>query len=292
MKVSIIIPVYNATKYIDECIKSALDQTYEDIEVIAVDDGSKDDSLQKLQKYTDKIKIISKKNGGTPTALNSGIKVMTGEWFKWLSADDLLEKNAIEVLINETKQLGNNSKLCILYSNYDLIDHDSKIVGEFIEPNYNQLGSFQQSVILLDHYYGNGTTSLIHKSLFDKFGLFDEKIGFQEDYEFWLRCCIFHNCNLHLIPQKLARYRIHEGQLTKKKINESLVHANLIRNLILNKLPIDKKNLYLEALKKYRKQKPMSIRVRRQIRDIMIRVLPKNMSSSIIQSYVNGKKTN
>lgn len=291
MKVSIVIPVYNAEKYIDECIQSALCQTYSNIEIIAVDDGSKDNSLEKLKKYHDKIKIISKKNGGTPTALNSGIKVMTGEWFKWLSADDLLEKNAIEILINETKQLGNDSKSCILYSNYDLIDQDGKIVGEFIEPNYNHLESFQQSVILLDHYYGNGTTSLIHKSLFDKFGLFDEKIGFQEDYEFWLRCCIFHNCKLHLVPQKLARYRIHEGQLTKKKINESLEHADLIRNLVLNKLSIDKKNIYLNALKKYRKQKPMSIRIRRQIRDIMIRILPKNMSSSIIQSYMN-RKTN
>ncbi len=291
MKVSVVIPVYNAAKYIDECIQSALDQTYENIEIIAVNDGSKDDSLQKLKKYADKIKIISKKNGGTSTALNAGIRAMTGEWFKWISADDLLEKNAIEILINETKQLGNNSKSCIFYSSYYLINQESKTVDEFIEPNYNNLNDFDRNVILLDHYFGNGTTSLAHKSLFEKFGPFNEEIGFQEDYEFWLRCCILYDCKLHLVPQKLARYRIHEGQLTKKKINESLEHADLIRNLILNKLHVEKKNLYLDALKKYKKQKPMSVRIRRQIRDIMIRVLPKNMSSSIIQSYVNRKKT-
>jgi glycosyltransferase involved in cell wall biosynthesis len=117
MKVSIVIPVYNAAKYIDECVQSALDQTYEDVEVIAVDDGSKDDSLQKLKKYSEKIKVISKENGGTPTALNAGIKVMSGEWFKWISADDVLEKNAIEVLINGAETLGEESKSCILYSN-------------------------------------------------------------------------------------------------------------------------------------------------------------------------------
>src|SRR5574338_1422711 len=160
MRVSIVIPVYNASNYIDECIQSALDQTYEDVEIIAVDDGSKDDSLQKLRKYSDKIKILTKENGGTPTALNAGIKIMSGEWFKWLSADDLLEKNTIEVLINETTRLGEISKSCIFYSSYDLIDQEGKIVSEFIEPNYNNLEDFDRNVILLDHYYGNGTTSL------------------------------------------------------------------------------------------------------------------------------------
>ncbi|MDE2588245.1 MAG: glycosyltransferase, partial [Patescibacteria group bacterium] len=172
---------------------------------------------------------------------------------------------------------------------YDLINQMSEIVGEFIEPNYNDLKDFDRHVILLDHYYGNGSTSLIHKSVFDKFGFFDEKMGFQEDYEFWLRCCIFHNCKLHLVSQKLARYRIHEGQLTKTKINESLEHADFIRSLILNKLSTDKRNLYLKALKKYQKQKPMSVRIRRQIRDIMIHVLPKNVSDSIIRSYMDKK---
>lgn len=292
MKVSIIIPVYNASKYIDECIQSALGQTYDDIEIIAVDDGSKDDSLQKLRKYIDKVKVLSKENGGTPTALNAGIKQMSGEWFKWLSADDILEKNAIEVLINATKKLGDISKSCIFYSSYNLIDQEGKIVGEFIEPDYNNLEDFDKNVILLDHYYGNGTTSLIHKSLFDRFGLFDEKVKFQEDYEFWLRCCIIHGCKLHLISNKLARYRLHEAQLTKKKMDESLEHVGFIRNLILSKLSDEKKNLYLEALKKYKKQKPVNVRIRRQIRDIMVRVLPKNVSGSIIQSYVNRKKSN
>ncbi|MDE1861458.1 MAG: glycosyltransferase [Thaumarchaeota archaeon] len=290
MKVSIVIPVYNASKYIDECVLSALGQTYKDIEIIAVDDGSKDDSLERLGKYEDKIKIISKKNGGTPTALNAAIRVMTGEWFKWLSADDLLERNAIEVLVGEVEKLGDKSSSHILYSNYSLIDKDGKMVGEFVEPDYNGLDEFERNVVLLDHYYGNGTTSLIPKSIFDRFGLFDEGIGFQEDYEFWLRCCIFHDCRLHLVPQKLARYRIHEGQLTKTKINEALEHASSIRSLILNRLPEDKRKLYVTALKRYQRNKPVATRLRRQIRDIMIHVLPKSVSSSIIKSYVNRKR--
>lgn len=292
MKVSIVIPVYNAEKYLDECITSALKQTHENIEVIAVNDGSKDKSLEVLKKYSDRIKIIDKKNGGTPTALNAGIRVMTGEWFKWLSADDVLLENAIESLTQEAKKLGPESKSTIFYSNYNLVDQSSKIVGQFIEQNYNHLSNFEKNVILLDNYYGNGTTSLIHKSIFDRFGLFDKQVGFQEDYEFWLRCCLLHGCNMHLVPQILANYRVHEGQLTKKKMDESLAHANLIRNLVLDKLPIEEKRRYLVALKKYKKQKPIKIRIRRQVRDIMFRVLPKDMSTRILQIYMDRKNSN
>jgi len=78
IKVSIIIPVYNAEKYLEECIESALNQTYPDIEIIAVNDGSTDNSLGILKKYEGKIKIISKENGGVASALNAGINAMTG----------------------------------------------------------------------------------------------------------------------------------------------------------------------------------------------------------------------
>lgn len=291
MKVSIVIPVYNAEKYLDECITSALEQTYKDIEIIAVNDGSKDRSLEVLKKYSDKIKIIDKKNGGTPTALNAGIRIMTGEWFKWLSADDVLLKHTIMSLVQEAKKLGPASKDTIFYSSYNLVDHSSKIVDKFIEPNYNTLSSFERNVILLDNYYGNGTTSLIHKSIFDKFGLFDEHVGFQEDYEFWLRCCMLHGCQMHLVPEILANYRIHEGQLTKNKVNESLAHANLIRNMILDKLPKDEKTKYVNAWKKYKKQKPIQVRIRRKIRDTMFQIFPKNVSDMVLQTYMNRKNS-
>lgn len=281
--------MYNAEKYIRECIESALNQTYKDIEIIAIDDGSKDNSLKILERYSNRIKIIKKQNGGTASALNAGIKIMNGEWFKWLSADDVLLKHAIDSLIQETKKMGPESKSTIFYSNYNLIDQSSNIVDKFLEPNYNNLNTFEKNVILLDNYYGNGTTSLIHKSIFDQFGLFDEHVGFKEDYELWLRCCLLHGCMMHLVPKILANYRVHEGQLTKKKLDKSLVQANLIRNNILNKLPTEKKRKYVESWKKYQKQKPMKIKIRRQIRDVMFRILPKNVSNMILHIYMSRK---
>lgn len=289
MKVSIVIPVYNTEKYLEECITSCLKQTYQNVEIIGVDDGSTDNSAKILDKFSGQIKIIRKENGGTPSALNAGIKSMSGEWFKWLSADDVLYENAIEVLVNEAESQGERAKSCIFYSSYDIIDGNSKVVGEVMEPNYNNLDSLKRNVILLDHYFGNGSTSLIHKSVFDRFGLFDESIGFKEDYEFWLRCCVLNDCSLFLIPQKLAKYRVHPTQLTRTRIRENLERVNTIRDLIISKLSEDKRKLYLSELKTYRKNKPFNVKIRRGVRDMIMRMLPKNASGKIIEAYMHRK---
>ena len=290
-KVSIVIPIYNAEKYLQECIESCLKQTYQNIEIIGVDDGSTDNSGKILEKYSGQIKIIKKENGGTPSALNAGIKLMNGEWFKWLSADDVLYENAVEVLVKEIKSQGERAKSFIFYSSYDIIDENSAIVGEFIEPNYNNLSILQRNTILLDHYIGNGSTSLIHRSILDRYGVFDESIGFKEDYEFWLRCCIINDCNLFLIPQKLVKYRIHSTQLTKKKVRENLEHVNMIKNLTLGKLSEDKRKQYLYELRNYQKTKPLKIRIRRQMRDLMLRVFPRDLSGTMIETYMNHKNS-
>jgi len=153
--VSEIIPAYNAEKYLKESIGSALNQTYKNIEIIVVNDGSTDNSLKILDKFSDKIKIISKSNGGTASAFNLAIKNMEGEWFKWLSADNVLHSNAVEELIKESQKI-KDKKNAILYSNYDIINSEGKIIKQFIEPDYNKLSTFDFNVILLDHHIGNG----------------------------------------------------------------------------------------------------------------------------------------
>lgn len=287
--VSIIIPVYNAQDYLAECLDSALNQTYDKIEVIAINDGSTDNSLDILKKYSDKIKIISKKNGGTASALNEGIKVMTGTWFKWLSADDLLYPNAIEDLILEATKVENNENM-IFYSNYDIIDSNGKILETFIEQNYNHLERFEQNVILLDHYFGNGTTSFINKSAIQRFGMFNETIGYKEDYEFWLRYCLLNNCGLFLIPKVLAKYRVHQNQLTKENVTISLSQTNKIRKYILDKVSPEERKKYEKALRVYQKNKPVTLRGRHIVRDIMLRILPKSVSGPMLKSYMDLKE--
>jgi glycosyltransferase involved in cell wall biosynthesis len=280
--------VYNAEKYLRDCIESALNQTYKEIEIIAVNDGSTDNSLKILEKYADKIRIFSKQNGGTASAFNLGIKNMTGEWFKWLSADDVLYPNTIEELISEVRKIKDTKN--IFYGNYDIINSQSKTVKQFIEPNYNELERFEINSILLDHFVGNGTTSLIHKSAFDEYGMFDENIDFAEDYELWLRLCVLHGFRLHLIPKILAKYRVHDTQLTKAKLGKSLENSRKIRNMILEKLDSKDKNQYKIALEKIKKNKPLKMRLRRSIRDLMVKVLPKSISEKILKTYMKKIK--
>lgn len=289
MLVSIVIPVYNTEKFVKECIESALNQTYRQIEVIVVNDGSTDNSLEIIKKFSNQIKVISKVNGGTASALNLGIKEMKGDWFKWLSADDLLYPNSIQELVDEAKKLDNMTNY-IIYSNYDIIDSNGKILRQFIEPNYNSKSSFELNTILLDHYIGNATTSLIHKSAFERFGMFNENVGFAEDYELWLRFCVLYECRLHLVPKILGKYRIHNTQLTAKKIDKALNNASEIREFILNQLDKEKSEKYSAALKKFKNTKPFFVRVRHSIRNIMFKILPKSTSDKILQEYLKRKQ--
>ena len=96
--VSIVIPVYNGSNYMAEAIDSALSQTYENIEVVVVNDGSRDEGRSDdiAKSYGDKIRYFPKENGGSSSALNEGIKNMRGEWFSWLSHDDLYYKDKIK----------------------------------------------------------------------------------------------------------------------------------------------------------------------------------------------------
>ena len=118
--VSIIIPIYNGSNYCEQAICSALNQTYKNIEVIVINDGSNDDGLTRniCQKYSNKIFYYEKENGGVSSALNLGISKMKGEYFCWLSHDDTYTNNKIETQINYML----SRKYLVSYSDYCLYD--------------------------------------------------------------------------------------------------------------------------------------------------------------------------
>jgi len=284
MKVSIIIPVYNAEKYLEECLESAINQSYSDIEIIAVDDGSTDNSPKILKKYSNKIKILTKKNGGVASAINSGIKEMTGEWFKLLGADDVLYPNAVEILIEETSNITNKKK-CILASNYHIIDSKGRIVCEYNEPDYNQLDRFNFNVNLLDHFIGNAITSLIHKSTIDSFGMFDENFSITPDYELWLRYCILYKVRIHLIPKFLAKYRVHEEMLSQTIADEKIkVQNGKVSRYVLNKLDFEERQKYEIALKQLQRRSPLELS-KACIKYLLMKFLPKSTATKIIFGY-------
>jgi len=212
--ISIIIPVYNGEKFIKECVESALNQTYLSKEIIVVDDGSTDGTLDILTQIED-ITVLIKPNGGTASALNTGIRNAKGNWIKWLSADDVLLPNYLDVMTDHIIN-SSNIKEKIYYCDYDVIDETGSIKRRFTEPiSRNNKSNKEQFEELMKYYYGNGSSSMIHKDIFHRIGLFDEKLGHSEDYEFWLRASK-NGIRFELVPQVLLRYREHKDQLTKK----------------------------------------------------------------------------
>ena len=207
-KVSIIIPVFNGEDFISSAIKSALNQTYQNIEIIVVNDGSTDKTAEICKKYEDKIRYFEKENGGVSSALNLGIKNMKGEYFSWLSHDDEYYSNKIEREIVALSLLEN--KNTIVYSNYDMMSENGNVYDTIIH-NHEELQKHKELSILKGCL--NGLTLLIPKIAFDECGLFDESLLCTQDYDMWLKMLqkfdFLHLCDV------LTKTRIHDKQTTK-----------------------------------------------------------------------------
>jgi len=251
--VSVVIPVYNSEKFLEECLDSIFTQTYQNIEIIAVDDGSTDSSPDILERYSDKINIISQKNQGLASALNLGISKMKGSWFKWFSPDDVMYSNTIETLIDEAKNHPDNT---IIYSNWNIIDDTGNILREFHESNYNELSEFDFNLRLLDGQQINVNTTLIPAIFLKKYGIreLDEPVAI--DYDFFLRSALLHDVRFHLISQPLVKYRIHSDQLSHKNISKTLNYISEIKDEILMKLDEPLRIKYNHGLEQYKKTKP------------------------------------
>lgn len=208
--VSIIIPVYNGKNYLKQAINSALNQTYENIEVIVVDDGSTDNTEVIAKKFKNKIKYIKKENGGVASALNLGIKSAKGQYISWLSHDDLYDQRKIEVEMNKIYELKND--MALVTCNYDFIDEN----GNFLYSNKldQNILKTHNSLIYLFNFVINGCALLINKKYFETYGLFDESLPSTQDFDMWFR--IFRKNNVYFIDETLVHSRVHEEQGSKK----------------------------------------------------------------------------
>jgi hypothetical protein len=207
--VSIVIPVYNGANYLREAIDSALAQTYPNTEILVVNDGSRDEGKTEAiaLSYGDKIRYIAKENGGVATALNRGVREMRGEYFSWLSHDDVYypQKVAAQVRFLEAQP----NREIVLYSNFDVIDKHSRVVQDGgigpVKPR-----DFIRQLILGDPIHG--CTALVPKSAFDKAGLFDPSLRTTQDYDLWYRMA--KQFDFVFIDQRLIQSRRHEEQGT------------------------------------------------------------------------------
>lgn len=226
-KVTIIIPVYNGSNFLAEAIDAALSQTYENCEILVINDGSKDGGASEkiALSYGDKIKYYLKENGGVSSALNFAFEKMTGEWFSWLSHDDLYYPQKIE------KQIAFINQLIEQDSSIDLnkitvrcatesIDKDGKVIKT---PSYKSVPTCEQPIdtILnnISNYRLSGCSFLLPAACIKDVGNFNEDIRTVSDVEYWYRLLFAGYTFYCLSDQILVKNRSHGKQVGKTKVD-------------------------------------------------------------------------
>jgi glycosyltransferase involved in cell wall biosynthesis len=221
-RVSIIIPTYNRARLIRHTINSALAQTYQDYEIIVVDDGSTDDTLSVLSEFGNKIKAISQSHsgGGGAKARNTGISVANGELIAFLDSDDLWLPTKLEKQINEiNKMLG----LLWVYSDSEIFDSDSgKTLFLISQKQKLYEGDVLKTLLLRD--FIPTPSHIVHRVVLDKVGGFwHSKKG--TDWDMHLR--IAANYPIKLVPEPLTRIRKHKDSVTGSVTLEEALHARI-----------------------------------------------------------------
>lgn len=223
-KVSIVIPVYNGSDYLREAVDSALAQTWRNVEVIVVNDGSDDGGRTEeiARSYGERIRYFRKENGGVASALNRGIAEMTGEFFAWLSHDDLYPPARIATQVEAMRNAG---RTVILYGDYGTIDGAGRRTGT-TRVGFIREQDFRMALVL--DIPVNGCTVLVPRSCFGGEGPFDERLRATQDYDLWFRLAGRHEF-LHMRTELLLS-RNHPGQGTRSMPEVCLDEGN--RNFI------------------------------------------------------------
>ena len=202
-KVSVVIPAYNCERYIKETIESALSQTYKDIELIVVDDGSTDGTGEIVKSFSSKLKYVPQnKNTGPSAARNEGIKMATGEYVAFLDHDDVWMPNKIE---RQIRLFEDNGETALTYSNYLYVGQSGKEMGTLFDTVRPHRGFIFEHLIL-DNFVPTSSV-VFKKKVLDEIGGFKERFLIAHDFELYLR--IAERYKADFISTPLVRRRIY-----------------------------------------------------------------------------------
>jgi glycosyltransferase involved in cell wall biosynthesis len=210
-KVSVLVPAYNAMEYLPKTISSVIDQTYQDFEIIIVNDGSVDEIETWAKQLSDsRIKLVSQANQGLASARNTGLANARGEYIAFIDADDLWLSSKLE---KQVQVLDSNPDVGVVYSWIALIDEKGSLLGK-IRKNYAQGNVWVE--LTTHNIVECGSVALVRRACFDKVGLFDEDLPFScsEDWDMWLR--IAPDYKFGLVKEPLVYYRCHSTNLSSR----------------------------------------------------------------------------
>ncbi len=207
-KVSVVIPAYNKAEWTAQTVDSVLRQTYPDIEIIVVDDGSTDNTRERMATYGHKIQYVRKENGGACSARNEGIRRSSGDFIAFLDCDDLYLEDKIELSV---KYLRENPRFSFVHTAVHFIDDQNNIVGYRSHPNSRYEGWIARRLIL-GNYICNSTIVARREAL-QAAGFFDETFFMPADWDLWLRLADVGEVGF--INKPLTKYRVSAHYILK-----------------------------------------------------------------------------
>ncbi len=214
--ISVILPVYNAEKYLQKAINSILNQTYKNYELIIINDGSTDNSRKIIEGYSDKrIKIINKDNSGLIDSLNIAISLASGDWIARMDADDISYSNRLETQIRYFHE-----DVAVIGSQANIIDQNDNILTKtkFCINNDNIILQLIKKRPCIIH-----PSTIINKSKLIKIGGYDPKMKVAEDYDLWLR--ISKIGKLVNVNTPLLALRKHDSNISKVNLEKAIINS-------------------------------------------------------------------
>jgi glycosyltransferase involved in cell wall biosynthesis len=212
--VSVVIPNYNYAIYLKQCIESVLSQTYSNLEIILVDDGSNDNSLEVARQFEDKIKIVTQTNLGVNAARNNGIKEAVGEFIAICDSDDYWVNNKIE---KQMELFFKNPDLVLVYCSYFRANERSERIGEIAAAHSGYLADLFIERPTQALVAGGCSTALFKKRINQMCVFFDESLrGNGEDWDFFRRISKYGNCSYVAAP--LSHIREHDRSRSGRQL--------------------------------------------------------------------------
>lgn len=246
--VSVIIPAYNAAEYIEETLLSVLNQDYNNIEIIVVDDGSTDSTKDIVQKYSGRVKYYFKENGGQSSARNFGVEVSNGEIIAFIDADDTWHSSKISTQLNKMLKENLNWSFTDAYA-----INKGKLLYKFSDVRQTYSGDILN--FLVQQNFIVNSSVLMFKFIFEEVGGFEINLP-REDWDLWLR--LAENYKADYTNIQLVNYRIHNQSSLRttsieKKLNskiEIIARAEMYsQRLNKENIEIGRSNAYFEAAK-------------------------------------------
>ncbi len=210
--VSVVIPVYNGASTIAETVNSVISQTHSNLEIVVINDGSKDSTLEIIESIPDaRIQVLSYPNAGLSESRNRGIRQSKGRFISFVDADDLWMPDKIEL---QLKALQDSPQSGLAYSWVDYIDGSSQFirVGSHFE-----LEGYILEALIKRNFIDNGSNVIIRRNVLDKIGFFDKSLSASEDWDMWLRIAEIYP--FVCVPKVQVLYRSHPGTMSSDTTN-------------------------------------------------------------------------